>query len=45
METHKIASGSLVGHAGRDCHCNPKVVVHFTGKNSGRFTPVTVIHN
>lgn len=45
METHKSNTGSMVGHTGSDCKCNPKRVVHFNNRNSGRFTPVTYIHN
>ena len=44
METHKVETGSIIGHGGRDCECGPKRVVHFDGRNSGRFAQVTYIH-
>lgn len=45
METHKVESGSIIGHGRRDCECKPVKVVHFDGRNSGRFAQVTYTHN
>ena len=45
METHKVESGSIIGQGRRDCECNPVKVVHFDGRNSGRFATVTYTHN